>query len=73
MQRVLAVVLGCFFAVLGSSRASGQVADAIYHNGSILTMAGDEPTYAEALVVKDGVILFVGEKNRELALKGDYT
>ncbi len=73
MQRVLAVVLGCFFAVLGSSRASGQVADAIYHNGSILTMAGDEPTYAEALVVKDGVILFVGEKNRALAMKGDST
>ena len=41
-----------------------QVADAIYHNGSIVTMAGDEPTYAEALVVKDGKILFVGTKER---------
>ncbi len=50
-----------------------QVADAIYHKGSIVTMAGDEPTYAEALVVKDGKILFVGTKERALSMKGDFT
>ena len=73
MQQVIAVVLGCCLAVFGLSAASAQVADAIYHNGSILTMAGVQPTYVEALVVRDGRILFVGEKDRALALGGDST
>ena len=32
----------------------------IYFNGDILTMAGEEPSYVEALVEKDGNITFVG-------------
>ena len=32
----------------------------LYRNGTVLTMAGDEPSIAEALVEKDGRILFVG-------------
>ncbi len=32
----------------------------IYHNGDILTMAGESPAYVEALVEKDGKIAFVG-------------
>lgn len=48
-----------------------QTADTIYHNGSILTMAGDEATYVEALVVKDGRILFAGAKDDALAMKSD--
>lgn len=35
-------------------------ADTVYFGGPILTMEGDAPQYAEALVVKDGKILFVG-------------
>ena len=35
-------------------------ADTIYTGGDILTMRGPEPETAEALVVKDGKILFVG-------------
>ena len=38
--------------------ALGQMADTIYHGGSILTMAGKDPTYVEALAVKDGKIVF---------------
>ena len=39
----------------------------IYHGGSILTMAGDAPTYVEALVEQDGVIVFTGSKEDALA------
>jgi predicted amidohydrolase YtcJ len=35
-------------------------ADTLYTGGKILTMDGDTPAYAEALLVKDGKILFVG-------------
>ncbi|MCR9292154.1 MAG: amidohydrolase family protein [bacterium] len=48
-------------------------ADTIYHNGSILTMAGDQPNYAEALVVEDGKIVFVGDRDAALAMKSDRT
>jgi len=50
-------------ALLVASCAGGtdvEPADIIYFGGPILTMEGDAPQYAEALVVKDGRILFVG-------------
>ncbi|MCU0918222.1 MAG: amidohydrolase [Planctomycetes bacterium] len=37
-----------------------QSADTLYFGGPILTMEGDTARYAEALVVKEGRILFVG-------------
>ena len=50
-----------------------QTADTIYCNGSILTMAGKQPIYVEALAVKDGKILSVGAKDDVLKTKGDAT
>ena len=35
----------------------------MYHGGDILTMNGDQPAYAEAVVVENGVITFTGRKN----------
>lgn len=50
---------------------SGQASHAVmYHNGDILTMVGDEPIYAEALVVRDGKILFVGAADQAMAAAG---
>lgn len=49
--------------------ATAQSADAIYHGGSILTMAGKEPAYVEALVVSDGKIAFTGSKGEALGMK----
>jgi len=61
-------------AICGLSiTAFAQTADTIYHNGSILTMAGKTPTYVEALAVKDGKIAFAGGKDDALKLKGDAT
>ena len=53
--------------------ASAQMADTICHNGSILTMAGKQPGYVEALAVKDGTISLAGSKTDALKLKGDVT
>jgi predicted amidohydrolase YtcJ len=50
-----------------------SVADTIYQGGSILTMSGNTPTYAQALAVKDGKILAVGNRDEVLKTKGDAT
>jgi predicted amidohydrolase YtcJ len=48
-------------------------ADAIYFGGDILTMAGEQPQYAESLVVIDEDIIFVGDKKSALLYAGDTT
>jgi predicted amidohydrolase YtcJ len=58
---------------LNFSSAFAQTADTIYHNGAILTMAGKQPAYVEALAVKDGKIISVGAKDNVLKTKGDVT
>jgi predicted amidohydrolase YtcJ len=50
-----------------------EAADAIYVGGDILTMAGKEPAYVEALAVQDGKIAFAGAKDEAMLLKGEYT
>ncbi|MCY2985863.1 MAG: amidohydrolase [Planctomycetota bacterium] len=52
---------------------AADVADSIYLGGDILTMAGNEPAYVEALAVKDGKILVMGSKAGVLQTKGDTT
>ncbi len=42
----------------------------MYHNGDILTMAGDSAAYAEALVVKNGRILYVGKMDEAMKIAG---
>jgi predicted amidohydrolase YtcJ len=50
-----------------------KCADTIYFGGDILTMEGDSPIYAEAIALKDGVILSVGEKSEVEKSKGATT
>lgn len=49
--------------------AGAQGADLIIHGGPILTMEGDAPTYAEAVVVDEGKIVFVGSDAEAMKLK----
>ena len=35
----------------------------LYHGGDIITMAGEEPNYVEALVQREGKIIFTGSKS----------
>jgi predicted amidohydrolase YtcJ len=63
-----------FFGIfLTATAVSAQLAETIFHNGSILTMAGREPTYVEAIAVKDGKIIFAGAEDGAFAMKGDST
>ncbi|UCC85299.1 MAG: amidohydrolase [Gemmatimonadota bacterium] len=69
--------MACLSAVLHTGCSDWvavvTTAETIYFGGSILTMDGDTPQYAEALAVKDGKILFVGEKDEALVLTGETT
>ncbi|MFO0906404.1 MAG: amidohydrolase family protein [Pirellulales bacterium] len=66
--------LAAAIAALGAGSAvRAQTADAIYHNGSILTMAGKTPAYVESLAVKDGKIVYVGENETALRMRGPNT
>ena len=52
-------------APVGHGTAVAQNANGpgiVYSNGSILTMEGDEPQYVEAIVVKDGMIAYIGSQ-----------
>ena len=59
MTKLAVIVIGLSLT-LTSAAARGEVADTLYSGGDILTMRGPEPETVEALVVKDGRILFVG-------------
>ena len=43
----------------------------MYYNGDIITMEGDSANYAEAVVVKDGKISFVGGKEEAMKAAGE--
>jgi len=69
-RAIFSSVCFCTFSI---SILAADVADTIYISGDILTMAGKEPTYVEALAVKDGKILALGPAAGVLQTKGDTT
>lgn len=60
---------GCQTQPNADGRASSEPPK-VYYNGDILTMEGDTPAYAEALVVRDGKILFVGASAEAMNIAG---
>ncbi len=56
-----------------SANAGGAGPDLIIHGGPILTMAGDAPTYVEAVAVKDGKIAAAGSDADIIKTKDDHT
>lgn len=54
-----------------SSSAKNDNSATVYYNGDILTMEGDNATYAEAIVVKDGKITFLGSKDEAMKQAGE--
>jgi hypothetical protein len=66
-----ALVLGLLPAL--ARAAEPGTADTIYYGGPILTMNGDDASYAEAVVVDEGKIVFVGAKAKALERKADAT
>lgn len=66
------------FGIISCNQEAKQIdptnsADAIYFGGDILTMEGDSASYAEAIAVKDGKIVFVGSKSGAEAYHSDST
>ena len=57
----------------GAPKVAGPGADLIITGGPIVTMEGDQPTTAEAIVVDDGKIIFVGSKADAMKQKVDDT
>ncbi len=52
---------------------STGAAASVYRGGTILTMDGDQPRYAEALAIRDGRILAVGTDDEIAALTSEST
>ena len=61
-----------FGFVWASSQLAAQSADTIYHGGTIITVNDRQPT-AEAVAVKDGKFIAVGDKKDVFARKDDST
>jgi predicted amidohydrolase YtcJ len=76
LRRVAGLLAVSTLALTACSKppvVAGAGADLIITGGPILTMEGAEPTTAEAIVVDDGRIVFVGSKADALKRKGDGT
>jgi hypothetical protein len=82
MRQLIPVIFSVFFLIAcqGSGQKTtesaadsnpGEDAAIMYYGGDIITMEGDSAVYAEALVVKDGKILFVGDKDEAMKQAGD--
>lgn len=74
------IIICCFMLfILSCSKSDQDVQDkseaskTLYINGNIITMEGQTPEYAEAIIVADGLISFVGGevKAKELIRKED--
>lgn len=68
---VLTAVLAASIACQGAP--AEPAADTVFFGGDILTMAGDQPQYVEALAVRGGQIVRTGRKADVLALAGATT
>jgi predicted amidohydrolase YtcJ len=66
------VILSCLSSCgneTNKSLTKPATAGTLYYGGKILTMEGDAPNYVEAVIVKDGKILFAGTKAEADKLK----
>ncbi len=67
----LFLILGAIFGSCRNSDTNESTLPAnVYYGGSIITMAGDTLQYAEALVIKDGKIVFVGDAGEAMKAAG---
>lgn len=68
------ILIGCGKTDEKSKQLSSQKGDSasvLYYGGDIITMEGDNPVYAEALVVSSGKIKFAGSKQEAVRQAGD--
>jgi predicted amidohydrolase YtcJ len=68
----LPLILGILllFSCVDTEKKETQSTATVYYGGDIVTMAGDTPQYAEAIVIRDGKIEFVGESGEAMKIAG---
>jgi predicted amidohydrolase YtcJ len=54
-----------------NASAAGETAATMYYGGDIITMEGDSATYVDAVVVKDGKIVYTGNKEEAMKQAGE--
>jgi len=66
MVKTLWIPAYCFFIffciVSLADAAPDTMHQTLYHGGTIITMEGDKPTYVEAVIERDGKIIYAGPK-----------
>jgi predicted amidohydrolase YtcJ len=72
MKSLYSILFFICLVLLSQATPGADTADAIYHNGTILTINDAQPT-AEAVAVKDGKILTVGQETDVLKTVGEDT
>ena len=65
-MKILLLILVVLIIFAGCKLEPENAADTIYYGGDIITMEGDSPQYVEAVVERDGKIVFVGDKTEAL-------
>ena len=72
-KNVLLFVLGITLLFSCNETKKKEIIDTstIYHGGDIITMVGDVPQYAEAVVIKDGKISYVGSYENSMKIVGN--
>jgi len=73
MKRPETLVFYIACLLTNAANLLAQQPDTIYYNGSILTMAGSAPSYSEALAIQGGKIVFVGNTDAAMQIKGGET
>lgn len=69
MKAIIAAIAASLLTV--AAPASAQDSATLYHGGPIITMDGDTPQTVEAVVARDGRIVFAGPEQAARAAAGD--
>lgn len=62
MNNIIVLALILLISTVSALTVNQRKADTIYLNGSIITMAGWQPQYVEAVAVSGSKIIFAGKK-----------
>lgn len=69
MKKILVLLLGITI-IYSCSKTEKLNKATVYYNGDIITMVGESPSYVEALVEKEGKIVFTGSSNKAMQFAG---
>ncbi|UCE92900.1 MAG: amidohydrolase family protein, partial [Flavobacteriaceae bacterium] len=69
-QLIIAIVI--FASLYSCTQESNEIADSVFLNGKIYTVNSDQP-WVEAVAIKDGKFIYVGNSEEVEKYKGDVT